>query len=93
MASRNELLVRAETFGINPVEYTNDSSFEQAILAAEAEATPNATKAGDNFSKLVKSGNGVKKWVSAPTKEELAEQVEATQNEVAEVPVDINQPQ
>lgn len=93
MASRNELLARAEAFNINPEEYPNDSGFEQAILAAEAAATPKPVKAGDNFAKLVKSGNGVKKWVQAPTKEDLGEQVAATENEVAEVPVDINQPQ
>lgn len=93
MASRNELLARAESFDINPEEYPNDSGFEQAILAAEAAATPVLVKAGDNFAKKVKSGNGVEKWVQAPVKEDLAEQVEATKNEVAEVPVDINQPQ
>lgn len=92
MAERSELVKRAEAFGIDSGDFANDSAFEQEVLRAEAEATPRPRKAGDMFSKRVTTGNGEKTWVTGATKEDLAEQVKASQDEKAEVPVDINVP-
>lgn len=93
MASRNELVKRAEAFGLKSEDFPNDSNFEQEVLRHEAEVAPKPLKAGDMFNKLVKTGNGNKKWVTAATEEELEEQVTATQEEKSAEPVDINLPQ
>lgn len=92
MASRNELVVRAESLGLDHEELTNDSVLEQVVLAAEALNATSEAVGGDRLAKRVKNTDGSKSWVIASNQEDLDVQVEASRKDGLPEYVDINRP-
>lgn len=89
---RNDLLERAKKVGLDLEDLpSNDSVLEHQIL--ELEEVEETVVGGDRPSKLVRTGNGARTWVTGETVKDRDLQVKASQKEKAEVPVDINLPQ